>query len=90
MGSGGPALGVKVLASVFLFLLFPVFGCPLCHSQAYPADRAIVKNETLPAYLEMSAASPVLKSLKRGDGVTMDLEILSHRGIISSLAGGRA
>ncbi len=71
---------VKVSACLFFFLLISVFGCPPCHSQTYSVDRAIVKSEILLVYLEMSTASTVVKSLKRGDVVTVDLEIQGTAG----------
>ncbi len=58
-----------------VMLAFCLFAATSLRAQDLQAGRAAVKTETLTVYSQMSTASRVVKSLKKGDAVTVDFEI---------------
>jgi predicted aspartyl protease len=71
-------------AGFVVLLLFSV--CPLwCgYSEAASGD-AVVRNDAVPLYSEMSAGSRILKSLKKGDSVAVSIEIENPEGAWCSI-----
>jgi predicted aspartyl protease len=64
-------------------LLIPIFFglCLLCcRSAEASSDGAVIKGDAVPLYSEMSAASRVLKFLKQGEPVAVDVEIEGPEG----------
>jgi predicted aspartyl protease len=64
-------------------LLIPIFFglCLLCFRFAEASsDSAVIKGDAVPLYSEMSAASRVLKFLKKGEPAAVDVEIEGPEG----------
>jgi predicted aspartyl protease len=67
------------LAGFVVLLLFSIH--PLwCGTSEAASGGAVIRSDAVPLYSEMSASSPVLKSLKKGDPVVVDIEIEDPEG----------
>jgi predicted aspartyl protease len=68
--------------SVTEFVVPVLFGvCLLCCGAAEASSgRAVIKSDAVPLHSEMSADSRVLKSLRKGDPVAVDVEIEGPEG----------
>ena len=56
-------------------------------SEAEDYEKAVVKSESLALYSAMSVKSDVVKSLKKGDTVSIDLELMNSEGVWCGIIG---
>jgi hypothetical protein len=67
------------LSGFVVLLLFSIR--PLwCGTSEAASGGAVIRGDAVPLYSEMSASSPVLKSLKKGGPVVVDIEIENPEG----------
>jgi predicted aspartyl protease len=64
----------------FVVLLLCIIHPLWCGTSEAASSGAVIRNNGVPLYSEMSASSPVLRSLKKGDPVDIDIEIQDPEG----------